>query len=98
MSSDAQKSAPSGAPEPEASKGRPLESASDGTRDNTEGPPSKRVKLDDESPATTSPKPKDGPERRKGLAPIKAEYLYPPASTLDIKTLNHESSANRNYS
>ncbi|KAF3891756.1 tRNA-dihydrouridine synthase [Trichophyton interdigitale] len=75
MSSDARKSAPSGVPELEASKGRPLDSASDGTRDNTEGPPSKRVKLDDESPATTSPKPIDGPERRKGLAPIKAEYI-----------------------
>ncbi|OAL71999.1 tRNA-dihydrouridine synthase [Trichophyton violaceum] len=75
MSSDVQKSAPSGALEPEASKGRPLESASDGTRDDTEGPPSKRVKLDDESLATTSLKPKDSSERRKGLAPIKAEYI-----------------------
>lgn len=92
MSSDVQKSAPSGALEPEASKGRPLESASDGTRDDTEGPPSKRVKLDDESLATTSLKPKDSSERRKGLAPIKAEYLYPSAS------LPHESSANRNHS
>lgn len=84
MTSDAQNSAPSGVPEPEASKGRPLEGAGDGAPGEAEGPPSKRVKLDDYSPATPASKSNDGTERRKGLAPIKAEYF-----NLPLLPLNH---------
>ncbi|KAM5445028.1 tRNA-dihydrouridine synthase 3 [Microsporum ferrugineum] len=79
MAPDAQNPAPSSASEPtEPSKVRPLESAANEAGDNIDGPPSKRVKLDGEAPSATSLKPKDCSERRRGLAPIKAEYHSPP--------------------
>ncbi|KAK2875049.1 tRNA-dihydrouridine synthase 3 [Arthroderma sp. PD_2] len=75
MTSDAQNPAPSGASESQPSKGRPLETAADEDNKNAEGPPSKRVKLDEETPAAAASKPENGPQRRRGLAPVKAEYL-----------------------
>ncbi|KAF3481283.1 tRNA-dihydrouridine(47) synthase [Arthroderma uncinatum] len=94
MASDAQNPAPSGTSEPQPSKGRPLEGAADEVNSNPEGPSSKRVKLDEAPSVTAAPKPENGQERRKGLAPIKAEYIHPRTSSQAVQFQDSDARAN----